>query len=69
MGLGGLFQIRKFKKMENHTLQAFQRWDEVTEYESDETSVTLLNSKGEAVAEFNYHKFTKYDFDFFKSSH
>lgn len=52
-----------------YTLESFQRWDEIEDYESDETTVTLLNSKGEAIAEFNFPKFTKDDFDQFKSSY
>lgn len=52
--------------MENHTLQSFQRWNEVEDYESDETTVTLLDSKGKAISEFNYPGFTRKDFDRFK---
>lgn len=53
--------------MENHTLQLFQRWNEVEDYESDETSVILINSNGDAIAQFNFPKFTKDDLDYFKS--
>lgn len=68
-GLFGFFNQFKFKKMEKHTLGSFERWDEIEDYESDETSVTLLNSNGEAIAEFNFPRFTKSDLDYFKSSH
>jgi hypothetical protein len=53
--------------MKNNTIQAFKKWDEIVDYESDETTVTLLNKKGKKVAEFNYPRFTKHDFDFFKA--
>lgn len=54
--------------MEKHTLESFERWHEVEDYESDETTVTLLGGRGEPIAEFNYPKFTKDDFNYFKSS-
>lgn len=53
--------------MTSNTIQAFDLWDEVADYESDETTVTLLDEKGEAIAEFNYPEFTNADFINFKS--
>lgn len=53
--------------MIDNTLESFKGWDEVFDYGSDETSVTLLDKKGKPIAKFNYPKFTKADFDKFKS--
>ena len=53
--------------MAKETIKNFSKWREVVDYESDERSVTLLNSKGECIGEFDYPKFTQEDFEFFKS--
>jgi len=51
--------------MKNFTINTFENWDLIDDYESDETTVTLL-SKGVIIAEFGYGGFTKSDFDRFK---
>lgn len=53
------------KNMINKTLETFDKWNEVSDYESDKTTVSLLNDKGEIIAEYNYSEFTKTDFDYF----
>ncbi|MEE9451043.1 MAG: hypothetical protein V3V72_13420 [Ignavibacteriaceae bacterium] len=53
--------------MINNTLEAFQKWNDITDYESDEITVTLINNEGKKEAEFNYPKFTKADFEYFKA--
>ena len=52
----------------NYTIQSYQGWDKIADYESDETTVTLLNERVEIEAEFNYPQFTKADFDHFRST-
>lgn len=52
--------------MEDHTLDSFKRWQDVYDYESDETTVLLLGINGDAIAQFNYPKFTSADFSRFK---
>ncbi|AGO49600.1 hypothetical protein Phi4:1_gp187 [Cellulophaga phage phi4:1] len=49
--------------MINNTLDAYNNWGNVADYESDETTVTLLDKNGVALAEFNYPKFTSTDFE------
>ncbi len=52
--------------MITHTIQSYSGWSEISDYESDETTVTLINNKKEKVIEFNYPQFTKEDFDNFR---
>ncbi len=54
--------------MLNNTIDTFTGWAEIVDFESDETSVTLINSKNEKVAEYGYSRFTKEDFIRFKSA-
>ncbi len=51
----------------NYTIQSYQGWNKIADYESDETTVTLLNEIGQIEAEFNYPQFTKADFDHFRN--
>jgi hypothetical protein len=51
--------------MKNNTLAAFEEWDSITDYESDERSVILYRGSIK-VAEFNYPNFTREDFIYFK---
>lgn len=51
--------------MINNTIDTFTGWANIIDYESDETSVTLINAKGEKVAEYGYSRFTKDDFERF----
>ncbi len=53
--------------MKNNTIQAFTKWDKVYDYESDEATVTLLGKNKGKIAEFNYFRFTKADFDYYKN--
>ncbi len=53
--------------MIDNTLESFQEWDDIIDYESTETTVVLINNKQKKVAKFNYPKFTKADFEFFRS--
>lgn len=53
--------------MIDFTLNNFTNWDDVVDYNSDETNVTLIGQNGVILGEFNYPKFTKVDFDFFKN--
>ena len=53
--------------MINNTIDTFSEWADIVDYESDETSVTLINSKGERVVEYGYSRFTKEDFDRFNN--
>lgn len=39
--------------MINNTIETFTAWHEIVDYESDETSVILINAKGEKVADSN----------------
>jgi len=48
--------------MKNNTLDAYKGWSKVADYESDATTVTLLNKTGKPIAEFNYPEFTASDF-------
>ena len=52
--------------MIDNTLNSFNLWCDISDYESDETSVVLIDKFGHMVAEFNYPKFTKQDFDYYK---
>jgi hypothetical protein len=52
--------------MKDYTLNSFIHWDKVVDYSSDETNVTLIGKRSKKLGEFNYPKFTKADFDFFK---
>ena len=52
----------------NYTIESYQGWTRIADYESDETTVTLLNEIGQIEAEFNYPQFTKADFDYFRST-
>lgn len=54
--------------MTNNTIETFKGWADIVDYESDETSVTLINTKYEKVAEYGYSRFTKEDFDRFRSA-
>jgi len=54
--------------MKDCTIHSFKRWNTIIDYESDEGSVVLINSKGKKVVEFGYVKFTKKDFDKFKNN-
>ena len=54
--------------MINNTLEAYDNWGNVEDYESDELVVTLFDKNGVALAEFNYPKFTRAEFDYFKST-
>lgn len=53
--------------MIDNTLESYKNWSKVSDYESDENTVTLLDKKGNKLIEFNYPKFTKDDFDYFKN--
>jgi len=53
--------------MTKYTLESFGKWSEVSDYESDETTVVLLDSKGGAIAEFSACRFTLDSFNYFKS--
>ena len=52
--------------MIDNTLKVYGNWVNVADYEADESTVTLLDKNGVALAEFNYPKFTKVDFNQFK---
>lgn len=52
--------------MINNTIDTFTGWADIVDYESDDTSVTLINAKGEKVAEYGYSRFTENDFDRFR---
>jgi hypothetical protein len=54
--------------MINNTLDAYNNWGNVADYESDETTVTLLDKDGTTLAEFNYPKFTADDFERYTST-
>jgi len=51
--------------MINNTLGAYDNWSNVADYESDETTVTLLDVNGIALVEFNYPGFTDEDFKYY----
>ncbi|WP_428743122.1 hypothetical protein [Tenacibaculum sp.] len=53
--------------MINNTLEAYENWSAVKDYESDEFIVTLLDKNSIELAEFNYHKFTRADFERYKN--
>lgn len=53
--------------MKNLTLKSFKYWNSIVDYESDVDTVTLLDKNKTPIVEFNYPKFTKEDFDHFKS--
>jgi hypothetical protein len=50
-------------KQKNNTIESFNEWNDVVDYESDATSVTLLGKRRKKIASFNYPKFTKEDYD------
>ena len=54
--------------MINNTIETFTDWLNIADYESDETSVTLINNKGEEVIEYGFSRFTKDDFERFRST-
>lgn len=53
--------------MKDYTLEKFESWHEVDDYESDEFTVTLLDINRTPIAKFNYPKFTADDFMTFKT--
>ena len=55
-------------KMKDYTIDTFNLWDQIVDYESDETSVILINAKGEKVAKFGYGGFDQGDFERYKNS-
>jgi len=54
--------------MINNTIDNFTEWVDIIDYESDENSVTLINSKLEKVAEYGYSRFTNEDFEHFRGT-
>lgn len=54
--------------MINNTIETFTKWADIVDYESDETSVTLINTNNEKVAEYGYSRFTNDDFERFRST-
>jgi len=65
---GKLVMLKKLNEMANNTIDTFTAWADIVDYESGETSVTLINAKGEKVAEYGYSRFTKDDFERFRST-
>lgn len=54
--------------IKKYTIENFKGWLDIVDYESDETTVTLINSQKKKIAEFNYPRFTQEDFDRFKTT-
>lgn len=54
--------------MVDNTIYTFNGWADIVDFESDETSVTLINSKGDKVVEYSYSRFTQEDFDRIRKS-
>ena len=54
--------------MIDNTIEAFNEWDNVIDYESDEDTVTLLDENKTPIAKFNYPRFTMKDFIRYKFS-
>lgn len=52
--------------MIRNTLDDFNWWSEIVDYESDETTVTLIDENDNKIIEFNFPKFTYSDFINFK---
>lgn len=53
--------------MVDNTIDTFAGWNEIVDYESDETTVILINTKGEKVVEFGYSRFTREDYNRYKN--
>ncbi|MEQ9393279.1 MAG: hypothetical protein RLO03_13835 [Balneola sp.] len=51
----------------DYTLDSFTNWKDVFDYESDETTVSLLDKTGKRLATFNFPKFLQADFDEYKN--
>lgn len=52
--------------MKNPTVP-YVEWSEVADYESDEKSVSLMDSSGNIIAAFDFPKFTKETLVFFQN--
>lgn len=52
--------------MKDYTIESFNEWVNVVDYESDKNTVTLIGENGNKIAKYGYNKFTKEDFDRFK---
>ncbi len=53
--------------MENNTIETFDKWNIITDYESNEHKVTLIDKDGNNIAEFGYSRFEQEDFIYFKN--
>lgn len=49
--------------MRNNTIETFTGWSDIVDYESDDTSVILINSQRKKVVEYGYPGFTMADFE------